>query len=293
MRGAATNYLLYYQHMDYQTPLQGDNPKLSQGQHPAYNPRKISDFDYANLKQSMLTFGPLEGIVKNVCTSNFVGGNQRTRGLRELGADDITITWRATETPDPSGPATLAYGYVTMNGERFSYREVYWPTDAVDSNGNAYSSKERAANIAANRIQGEWDDELRSQIDYELSQLSNAEELLAQTGQDPHELEKLLEQAGVMPNGEEEPDGQGDDPHDSNDRKITATKEQWEVIDEALENVIATHEMYTDQNSTKKGTALYYLAREHLDRIQGLTDQPQAAVQSNPQTPGGLTDIPT
>jgi len=46
----------------------------------------------------------------------------------------------------PTKTGTVAEGYILLNGERFKYREVSW--DAV---------KEKAANIAANKLAGEFD----------------------------------------------------------------------------------------------------------------------------------------
>lgn len=58
-----------------------------------------------------------------------------------------------------------------------------------------------AANVAANRISGEFDLDLLAQVDYELAQLENGEELLALSGQSDDEIKKLLASVGV---GDEE-----------------------------------------------------------------------------------------
>lgn len=163
---------------------------LSELQHPGWNPRRISEFDFNNLKQSIKEFGDLSGVVKNLSTGHLVGGNQRLEAFKQLAADKIVIS-QHFDTMSPTG--TVAHGYIVMpNGEQYSYREVVWD-----------EAKEKAANIAANRIQGEWDDQLLAQVNFELSQLDNGAELLALTGQTDEELSKLLDSVGAM--GESDP----------------------------------------------------------------------------------------
>jgi DNA modification methylase len=127
------------------------------------NPRTITDKKLKMLKNSMEKFGDLSGIVFNKKTNRLVGGHQR---LSHLPADaEIVITdiffnetdssYLFKESP-PTG--TLCLGYLTMaNGERFSYREVSWSEEM-----------EIAANIAANKGAGEWDELLLTDYMMEL-----------------------------------------------------------------------------------------------------------------------------
>lgn len=152
------------------------------------NPRQINKHDFEALVESIKRFGDLSGVVFNVRTGELVGGHQRKQAFdRIVGAKEMIITERL-ETPNKVG--TVAIGYIVLEGEKFSYREVDWDAEW-----------ELSANIAANRIQGQFDLDLLAQINYELSQLENGAELLKLTGQTEDEINKLLGAVGV---GDEE-----------------------------------------------------------------------------------------
>ncbi|MCA1571319.1 MAG: DNA methylase [Chloroflexi bacterium] len=108
------------------------------------NPRKITETAAEKLARSMEEFGDLSGVVRNVVTNELVGGHQR---VARFVADNppVTVTERFDEA---TVVGTLAHGYVTWRGERWSYREVAWER-----------AKQVAANIAANNpeLQGEFD----------------------------------------------------------------------------------------------------------------------------------------
>jgi hypothetical protein len=155
------------------------------------NPRRINKHDYEHLKQSIKRFGNLSDVVRNIRTDQLVGGHQRTNGFKELGGT-VHITERYEQ---PNSVGTVAIGHIQIGDERFGYREVDWSPEW-----------ETAANIAANRIQGEFDQDLLAELDYELSQLENGAELLDLTGQREDEIAKLL--GSVSGDGEEvEPGG--------------------------------------------------------------------------------------
>lgn len=109
------------------------------------NPRKkwASDKERQKFLQSLQTFGDLSGIVFNRTTGQIVGGHKRVDEFK-AGHSELKITEKLS-APDKVG--TVAYGHVIMpDGTRFAYREVAWP-----------SSKESAANLAANRWGAEWE----------------------------------------------------------------------------------------------------------------------------------------
>lgn len=107
----------------------------------AKNPRTISDSKRAMLKKALLKFGDLSGIVYNTKTKRLVGGHQRRDIFDPKSA--ITVVKKYSK---PTKTGTVAEGFCELNGERFSYRAVYWP-----------EATEKAANIAANKNAGEWD----------------------------------------------------------------------------------------------------------------------------------------
>lgn len=241
----------------------------------------MHDSNNKKLKNSLEDLGDLAPIIKNIRTGNQVTGHQRLRLIGEHGNAQIVYTWRATETPQHY---TVALGYIIhpLTGERFAYREVDMPTEL-----------EMVANIASNHrnLQGEFDDEALAKIDYDLSQLSNADELLALTGQDDKELQELMASIGVEPDGEEQPDELGPDSHDDDNRRISATHEQWSTIDEAVEYVKARVPIPSEDKGTKYGSSLYYICRVFLEGIHSAAEQAES--QNTPPTPPGeLTDIP-
>lgn len=110
--------------------------------HDPKNPRKISKTQKRALMQALEEFGDLGGIVYNVQLDKLVSGHQRSDVLE----GDITYTERL-DPPDRTG--TVAWGFITIGGTRFTYREVSWN-----------ERKHRAAMLAANKHGGEWDEGL-------------------------------------------------------------------------------------------------------------------------------------
>ena len=116
--------------------------------HPYHrNPRKISKEDFELLSSSLKEFGDLSGIIFNRTTNEVVGGNQRTQFFKGHADCVIVITERFPEATKPAG--TVAQGYVVLEGEKFTYREVEWD-----------EKKEERANILANKVSGTWDFDL-------------------------------------------------------------------------------------------------------------------------------------
>lgn len=104
------------------------------------NPRTITDPQLDALKRSLAEFGDLSGFVFNRRSGQLVGGHQRTKVL----PPDAPITISGYVQPTKSG--TVADGFVMVDGEKFTYREVDWD-----------ETKEKAANLAANKHGGSFD----------------------------------------------------------------------------------------------------------------------------------------
>jgi hypothetical protein len=158
-------------------------------QYAVYNPRDISEHDFKSLKRSMAEFGDLSGITKNNTTGNLVGGHQRVKAFNQAAGAKIHITARM----DKSKVGTVARGYIEitgLEGEQFSYREVEWPLE-----------REKAANVAANRIQGVFNMEALAQLVAELDP-----DLRALTGNTQKEIDKLLDLVGLGKKDEGEDD---------------------------------------------------------------------------------------
>lgn len=88
----------------------------------------------------MKEFGSLDGVLFNRRTKRLFGGHQRQKSFPESA---VEITERYDS---PTNIGTVAIGFINIEGERYPYREVDWP-----------ETKEKAANIAANKGAGEWD----------------------------------------------------------------------------------------------------------------------------------------
>ena len=116
-----------------------------------YNPRKDlkpGDVEYENLKQSISEFGFVEPLVWNEATGNLVGGHQRLKILKELGATEVEVS------------------VVNLTPER-----------------------EKALNVALNKIQGSWDDNKLGELLGELQEKGIAE----LTGFSEEEVNSIVE----------------------------------------------------------------------------------------------------
>lgn len=156
------------------------------------NPRTITKIEYDKLKELLDKFGDLSGVIRNVQTNELVGGHMRTKAFIDSSAQsNVQITQRF-ETPTKAG--TIAVGYVIVNGEMFSYREVDWTM-----------GMQKAANLAANKAGGSFDKDMLAETMYDISQLEGGADLLGLTAFDDKEISRLLDSVGV-----------GDDPDEDN-----------------------------------------------------------------------------
>ena len=156
---------------------------LAKLQAAEYNPRRISGHDFTGLVDAIGKFGDMEGLVFNRRSGRIVGGHQRKEAYQKKGGH-IEIT----ETLDePNEVGTVARGYVTIGTEKFSYRVVDWPEE-----------KEKLANMATNRLQGEWDDDKLAELIYSIKDNPD----LPDAGFTVQEVTQIL--AGIMDTGEDE-----------------------------------------------------------------------------------------
>lgn len=215
------------------------------------NPRTMSDHDGEALQRSMTKFGDLSCVVFNVRTQQLVGGHQRLEIMKKLPAERRVEIKQRFEQPDENG--TVALGYIYINNKPFAYREVDWDVGT-----------QKAANIAANRIQGEFNLELLAEVNYELRQLSNADDLLLSTGQTDEELSQLANSVGA----------EGDTPPASPDLlgtlRFKLDPSQAEVVRDALFKSRQANNI--DPSGPADAEALYLICRDYLDSVE----QPQA-----------------
>lgn len=202
------------------------------------NPRRMNDHDGLSLDRSIDKFGDLGGMVYNVRLDRLVGGHMRMETvLARDPAAKVYITERLTE-PDVTG--TMAWGYVVYNKRRLTYREVDW--DEV-THGEA--------NIAANRISGEFD--LTMLAEYDQWLLDNGSDLLA-TGQTQDEISSLL-------------GGHVDQSPNDDDRTVLVsrfTKSQYSVVESALKIIKAEVNLQGEGNDDMDANAIYQICLAYL-----------------------------
>lgn len=184
--------------------------KASELRPAEYNPRTISDVKLQALKKSMGELGDISGFVYNHQTGNLVGGHQR---LKCIPPDAVVDKKRLAET---TKAGTIAEGSIMVDGERWNYREVDWPL-----------SREKLANIAANKHGGDWDEDKLKEIMAELKNDSTVD--IDLSGFNPIEIDEML--AGYNSEPDEEDDVI---PEIDNENVITQTGDLFSLGDHRL-----------------------------------------------------------
>ena len=110
-----------------------------------YNPRKISDKDYENLKKSIDEFGVVDPIIINLQDNTIIGGHQRF---------DV-----------------LYYEDKLSEVNLLKLGDIGWvfPDDNLKIKDKNH---EKALNLALNRVHGEWDEDLLNEVLIELEDLN-------------------------------------------------------------------------------------------------------------------------
>lgn len=115
---------------------------------PDWNPRQITENELEKLETSLNEFGYIEPIIVNDVNNHIVGGNQRAKALKTLGYDEVDV--------------------------------VYVHIEDIN--------KEKACNVALNKISGDWDTD-KLQVVLEEIELSPIDVSL--TGFDEIELTEM------------------------------------------------------------------------------------------------------
>lgn len=210
------------------------------------NPRRISKEEYAMLEKTIDRFGDLSGIVLNTTTGELVGGHQRVKLFQSTNAQ-IEVAQRLDQ---PTKRGTIAIGFVVLDGERYAYREVVWD-----------KATQQAANIAANRIGGEFDLEVLAEVTYEIQQANP--DLVELTGQTQKEVDKLMESIGVKDAEAPAPENQDND-DEKNELVFSLTAEQSEYVAAVLEHIRINRDIPSADSKSMNGNALYYMAEEYI-----------------------------
>lgn len=204
------------------------------------NPRTMSKHDAASLRAAILEFGDLSGVVFNTRTQQLVGGHQRIATFKQMDGDKKIVLTQHFEPASKVG--TTALGYVQLGAEYFGYREVDWPAD-----------REIAANIAANRIAGDWDLDLLNEHNQWLAE--NNPDLLKKTGQTDAEISRLMG------------DGPADDDEQKDGRQSLSCKlndDQFAVVERAIQTMKTQRSFADEPNPDFDGNAIFYICNEWL-----------------------------
>lgn len=86
---------------------------------PEWNPRQITEEELQKLETSLNEFGYIEPIIVNDVNNHIVGGNQRCKALKQLGYTEVDVVYVHIED----------------------------------------LAKEKACNVALNKISGDWDND--------------------------------------------------------------------------------------------------------------------------------------
>lgn len=238
----------------------------------SYNPRTMSNHDAESLKRSIEKFGDISGITSNRRTGNICTGHQRINTLlKAFGPARVQINVISKlEQPDIYG--TIATGFVVVTGTSISlaYREI----DVDDGT-------ERSMNIAANRVQGEFQLDALAELNYEISQLENGADLLKQTGQTDDEIESMLKMNGAIDDTPEQPK----DELDQNKLEFALTADQREIVEEAIGNIKATRKLQAVQPRNLNGAALFTICQDFLNALHNKQEAPADA----PEQPNSIS----
>ena len=115
---------------------------------PEFNPRQITTEELNKLQNSITEFGYIEPIIVNDVNNHIVGGNQRWKALKQLGYTSVDVIY---------------VHYTDLN-------------------------KEKACNLALNKISGEWDTE---KLEVILQEIEVSDIDIGLTGFDDLELQEL------------------------------------------------------------------------------------------------------
>lgn len=106
------------------------------------NPRIINDEQLEKLNDRLAEFGDLSGVVFNEQLNELVGGNQRSTLFSLKNAQIEYIE----QFDEPTKDGSTAFGFITIDDQRFNYREVKWD-----------KKKHKRAVLIANTNAGDWD----------------------------------------------------------------------------------------------------------------------------------------
>ena len=67
--------------------------KIDELKSPSYNPRDITPAEFEKLKRSLDEFGYVDPLIVNDVNMHIIGGNQRFEALKQLGHDEVEVSF--------------------------------------------------------------------------------------------------------------------------------------------------------------------------------------------------------
>lgn len=153
-----------------------------------YNPRKITDAQLSALSKSMSHFGDLSGVVVNKRNDTLVSGHQRIKTMK---GHDTEIH---TDVVKKDKFGTVQLGFIEVYAPEGAYKV---PLRIVDWDDRT----EKLANIAANNLGGDFDNQKLGKLLAELDQESFDVELI---GVNEAKKETLIRRHTIEETGEVE-----------------------------------------------------------------------------------------
>jgi len=150
--------------LESELPMNIEKANINDLISPDWNPRQITETEMEKLKTSIKEFGYVDPIIVNSYNNHIVGGNQRYLALKELGYNEVEVLY--INEPD--------------------------------------ILKEKAMNIALNKISGEWN---QDKLDVVLEEIQLSDIDITLTGFDEIEFTNLSEDEDyIIPDDEPEYD---------------------------------------------------------------------------------------
>lgn len=182
------------------------------------NPRNISEKQQELLKQHLTELGDLSGVVFCRANKAYVGGNQRSDVFNGC---EITII---EEFEKPTPQKTLAHGFITYNGEKYTYREVEF-TEA----------EFKKACVVANHDGGTFNIDILLET-FELEELQ-------ELGFEEIELGIMEEESETPDYSEKNKEINTDDFSDKMEMKFVLSSEEYQFIQSELSKLDANKEL--------------------------------------------------
>lgn len=121
------------------------------------NPRNLTEDQFNALRDNIRLLGDLSGIVQDLNSGEIIGGNQRSKTIKQA----VTNAEIVKRFNKPTRTGTVALGYILVPDEkggepiRMNFRQVRFTPEQCER-----------ANITANKMGGQWDwDKLANQFE--------------------------------------------------------------------------------------------------------------------------------